>query len=259
MLTLYPPDAYDMGAAQSLRNKRSGAMAKGIYSAVEQIKSNPDKEDEVRAWYDVGAELQKIGRYTNSSKIFGEEVRRTPMGDLPSSDRSDARWMFQNWKTVLQWIEFKSGHAANDPFRTLADLNYSHPSAIRRMIRGWNDESNETVSVDRECVAALQAAFESAIKRSGATLEISEPSIDEDGEGIEYLTQVYDPFTGGAKGRYLFGWSDISNVIRNPRDGSLIADDVWIWLDEMGVEPDGNSELTTDTDGRVHFRDAFED
>lgn len=234
-------------------------MGKGIYSAVAQVKSNPDKEDEVRAWYDIGAELQKIGRSIKSSKIYGKEVRKSPMGDLPSSDRSDARWMFQNWKTVLQWIEFKTGRAADDPYRMLADLNQSHPSAIRRLIRGWNDEPKESICVDRECVAAVQAAFETAIKDSGTSLEISEPSIEEGGEGIEYLAHVYDPFSGGAKGRHVFRWSDIADVIRDPRSGSSLADDVWIWMDEMGIGPDGNAELTMDDDGRVHFREDLED
>lgn len=126
-------------------------MSNGINSAVEQVKSNPNKEDEVWAWFHIGAELQKIGRLIKSSKVFGKEVKKTSMGDLPSSDRSDARWMFQNWKTVLQWIEFKVGRAADDPFRMLAELNHSHPSAIRRQVRGWRDQPAESIRVDREC------------------------------------------------------------------------------------------------------------
>lgn len=77
-------------------------MRPSIKSAVEQITSNPNKEDEAWAWFCVGAELQRIGRSIKSSKIFGQEVQSTSMAMLPASDRSDARWMFQNWKIVLE-------------------------------------------------------------------------------------------------------------------------------------------------------------
>lgn len=231
-------------------------MSKVIHSAVEQVKSNPNKEDEVWAWFRIGAELQGIGRLIKSSKIFGKEVKKTPMGDLPSSDRSDARWMFQNWKTVLQWIEFKAGRAADDPFRMLADLNHSHPSAIRRQVKVWSDQPDEAILVDRECVEAVQAAFATAVKGAG-TMKISEPSVD--GDGIEYLTQVYDPFSGSAEGRYLFRWPDIADAIKNPSNVSALTDDIWAWMDEMGFEADGDSELTTDNYGRVHFRESLVD
>jgi hypothetical protein len=110
-------------------------MRQEIHSAVDQVVSSPDKEDEAWAWFCIGAEFQRIGRNIKSSKNLGQEVKKSRLGTLPSSDRSDARWMFQNWKTVLEWLEEKTGRTPDDPFRMLADINHSHPSAIRRQIR----------------------------------------------------------------------------------------------------------------------------
>lgn len=237
------------------RNSINGGddgMRQSILSAVEQVKSNPDKEDEAWAWFCIGAELQRLGRKIKSSKLLGQEVKKSKLADLPSSDRSDARWMFQNWKVVLEWLEEKTGCDADDPFRMLADLNHSHPSAIRRQIRAWLQERVVPVSIDDGVILAIRAAFEVAWKRSTSSIELANPSLSGEA-GIEYLAELYDPFLGTTRARYLFSWSEIADVIRDPSDTHSLHETVSEWICEDG-ELEGEGELVLDADSRVHFR-----
>lgn len=220
-------------------------------SLVQQISAKPDKENEVRAWFLIGAELQKIGRNIKSPRLFGQTIKETEMKDLPGPDRSDARWMYQNWKDVLAWIELETGRPADDPFRMLSELNHSHPSAIRRQVREKVIRAPGSTSLATELAGAVRIAFEEAWKRSSSAIELSQPFVDEE-EGIDYQAELYDPFAGTTRGRYSFSWSEIADVISNPNDVSALHEEISMWIVETG-ESEQDSELEVDDDGRVHF------
>lgn len=232
-------------------------MKQSVQSAVDQVNSNANKEDEVWAWFSIGAELQRLGRHISSSKIFGKKLQTTAMKGLPASDRSDARWIFQNWKSVLEWIEARTGAAADDPFRALADLNHSHPSAIRRQVRAWLKDNTKPREIHQDLVLATQVAFETAWKRSSTNVELSQPSIDNN-EGIDYLAESYDPFCGTTSARYHFGWSEIAEFIKDPIDNGGLVKSVEEWVVFEG-EIGCGGELVADTDGRVHFCSDLEE
>ncbi len=219
--------------------------------AVRLVSSTADKEGQAWAWYCIGRELQRVGRDIKSPKIFGQVVQKTEMAKLPPSDRSDAKWMFQNWKTILEWLEAKYGCQAFDPFLMLSGLNQSHPSAVRRLIRAWLTEHADATRVPADLAAAVQGAFEWAWKRSESTLELSRPSFDDE-SGIEFLAEQYDPFAGTAFGRYLFSWSDMAAVINDPTNVRGLHESVAEWILDMG-ESTSQAELAVDGSGRVHF------
>ena len=129
-----------------------------------------------------------------------EAVSSTPLSHLPASDRSDARWMFQNWKDVLNWLEVESGLPVEDPFLMLSNLNHSHPSAIRRKVRLLKENIINDVATNGEVKEVGRIAFERAWKASGTEMEISNPSF-EGGEGIWYLVEAYDPFSGSGSAK----------------------------------------------------------
>ncbi len=109
----------------------------------------------------------------------------------------------------------------------------------------------EVEKINNALAEATRAAFEAAWARSRSSIEISKPSIEE--EGIEYLAELYDPFSGTVRGRYIFCWEEITDVIRNPSDISCIHESVSEWISVEG-ETVGGGELMMDDDGRVHFR-----
>ena len=96
-----------------------------------------DKEMIARNWFFVGSELRKIRREFASTKLFGQHIRTTPFAAIENHDRSNALWMFENWREVLDWLEYEIGQPASDPFFTLASLNASHPAHIKRQVRRW--------------------------------------------------------------------------------------------------------------------------
>lgn len=112
-------------------------MSEDVYGYVEKITAKQSKENDVRAWFLIGCELERLGRDYKSTKLFGEHLKETAFRDMPSSDRSDARWMFNHWRDVLDWLESEIGEAPSDPFRMISELNQSHPSAIRRKVRAF--------------------------------------------------------------------------------------------------------------------------
>lgn len=183
---------------------------------VDVVRTNPNKEEEAWAWFCIGAELQKIGRKHKSTKRFGEAISSTPLSLLPASDRSDARWIFQNWKDVVGWIESESEIPVDDPFLMLGNLKHSHPSAIRRKVRLWKEGVTKDTSTSDELIEVGRIAFEQAWKASGTEIEISNP-LFEGNEGIRYKVGMYDPFSGTGKASYLFDWEEILDLVKNPK------------------------------------------
>ncbi|MDQ1900439.1 hypothetical protein RAH32_08275 [Paracoccus sp. WLY502] len=232
---------------------------KDTRSLVDLVCMNPNKEEEAWAWFCIGAELQKIGRNYRSTKKFGEAVSSTPLSHLPASDRSDARWMFQNWKDVLNWLEVESGLPVEDPFLMLSNLNHSHPSAIRRKVRLLKENIINDVATNGELKEVGRIAFERAWKASGTEMEISNPSF-EGGEGIWYLVEAYDPFSGSGSAKYLFDWEEVLSLIQDPKQADWLHRRVEEWIvEEQGYDKSNNGEMIMDDKGRFHFRSDLKD
>ena len=105
------------------------------HAPILRILTKPEKEITTRDWFFIGSELSRIRRDYKSSKLFGQHIATTDLGKLPASDRSDAKWLFENWVHVLEWLECNSAGANSDPFLELSQLGFSHPSTIRRKLR----------------------------------------------------------------------------------------------------------------------------
>ena len=221
---------------------------------VDLVRMNPNKEEESWAWFCIGAELQKIGRDYKSTKKFGEAISGTPLSLLPASDRSDARWMFQNWKDVLAWIEAESELPLNDPFLMLGRLNHSHPSAIRRRVRLWKESVTKNTAISDDLIEVGRIAFEQAWRASRTEIEISNPS-PEGIEGIRYIVKIYDPFSGTGKASYLFDWEEVLALVQDPKQSDWLHRRVEEWIvEEQGYSSSNDGELIMDDEGRVHFR-----
>lgn len=91
-----------------------------------------DKEAIVRNWFFVGSELSRLKRNHPSTKNFGRAVSKTEFANIPSSDRSNAIWMFEHWHIVMTWIRRETGKETFNAFLELDKLNASHPAHIKR-------------------------------------------------------------------------------------------------------------------------------
>ena len=105
------------------------------HEPLSRILAKPEKEITARDWFFIGSELSRMGRSFKSTKLFGQYIALTELGKLPPSDRSDARWIYENWHVVLKWIEAQVAGGESEPFAALAKISLSHPSSIRHGVR----------------------------------------------------------------------------------------------------------------------------